>query len=294
MIKRKYRLKGHESFILRDGWLTKGIQAVEKDNGVFSKNSGADALGVGTNMAKAIRYWMRTAGVTRDVPQKGVQLTEIGKTIAKYDPYIEDPFTLWVLHCKIAGNFEQATAWNVFFNKMDLTSAFTRDDMFKMEQELILEETGEEKVSERSLRDDCTAILSMYSEKGDQGDDPEDKRISPFEELGLISRVAKGKYVKTRPIMNKLDPLVILFLIMEELNANGSMQIDYTTDGYNMPGKLLNLNRIIVNDFLDTLQMKKFIIVNRTAGLDIIYPDQSKELTPVDLLTMHYERDITS
>ena len=100
--------------------------------------------------------------------------------------------------------------------------------------------------------------------------------------------------MKTRPIMNKLDPLVILFLIMEELNANGSMQIDYTTDGYNMPGKLLNLNRIIVNDFLDTLQMKKFIIVNRTAGLDIIYPDQSKELTPVDLLTMHYERDITS
>lgn len=294
MIKRKYRLKGHESFILRDGWLTKGIQAVEKDNGVFSKNSGADALGVGTNMAKAIRYWMRTAGVTRDVPQKGVQLTEIGKTIAKYDPYIEDPFTLWILHCKIAGNFEQATAWNVFFNKMDLTSAFTRDDMFKIEQELILEETGEEEVSERSLRDDCTAILSMYSEKGDQGDDPEDKRISPFEELGLISRVAKGKYVKTRPIMNKLDPLVILFLIMEELNANGSMQIDYTTDGYNMPGKLLNLNRIIVNDFLDTLQMKKFIIVNRTAGLDIIYPDQSKELTPVDLLTMHYERDITS
>ena len=294
MIKRKYRLKGHESFILRDGWLTKGIQAVEKDNGVFSKNSGADALGVGTNMAKAIRYWMRTAGVTMDVPQKGVQLTELGKVIAKYDPYIEDPFTLWILHCKIAANFEQATAWNVFFNKMDLTSAFTRDDMFKMEQELILEETGEEEVSERSLRDDCTAILSMYSEKGDQGDDPEDKKISPFEELGLISRVAKGKFVKTRPIMNKLDPLVILFLIMEELNTNDSMQIDYTTDGHNMPGKLLNLNRIMVNDFLDDLQARKFIIVNRTAGLDIVYPDQSKELTPVDLLIMHYERGITS
>lgn len=294
MIKRKYRLKGHESFILRDGWLTKGIQAVEKDNGVFSKNSGADALGVGTNMAKAIRYWMRTAGVTMDVPQKGVQLTELGEIIAKYDPYIEDPFTLWILHCKIAGNFEQATAWNVFFNQMDLTSAFTRDDMFKMEQDLILEETGEEEVSERSLRDDCTAILSMYSEKGEQGDDPEDKKISPFEELGLISRVAKGKFVKTRPIMNKLDPLVILFLIMEELNANGSMQIDYTTDGPGMPGKLLNLNRIMVNDFLDTLQAKKFIIVNRTAGLDIIYPDRSKELTPVELLTMHYERGTTS
>ena len=96
MVKRKYRLKGHESFILRDGWLTKGIQAVEKDRGVFSKNSGTDVLGVGTNMAKAIRYWMRTAGITKDVPQKGVQLTELGQAIAKYDPYIED-----VLQCRI-------------------------------------------------------------------------------------------------------------------------------------------------------------------------------------------------
>lgn len=88
MIKRKYRLKGHESFILRDGWLTKGIQAVEKDNAVFSKNSGADALGVGTNMAKAIRYWMRTAGVTMDVPQKGVQLTELGTWPDYISPFL--------------------------------------------------------------------------------------------------------------------------------------------------------------------------------------------------------------
>lgn len=61
MIK-KIRLKGHETFILREGWLTKGLAAVEKDGTVFSKNSGADALGVGTNMAKAIRYWMQSAG----------------------------------------------------------------------------------------------------------------------------------------------------------------------------------------------------------------------------------------
>ena len=41
----KIRLKGHETFILREGWLTKGLAAVEKDGTVFSKNSGADALG---------------------------------------------------------------------------------------------------------------------------------------------------------------------------------------------------------------------------------------------------------
>ena len=66
------------------------------------------------------------------------------------------------------------------------------------------------------------------------------------------------------------------------------MQIDYITDGPNMPGKILNLNRIMVNDFMDALQNKGYIIVNRTAGLDIIYPDQCKGLTQMNLLKMHY------
>ena len=50
-------------------------------------------------------------------------------------------------------------------------------------------------------------------------------------------------------MMNKLDSLVILFLIVDELNEKGSMQIDDTTDGDDMPGKLLNLNRVMVERF---------------------------------------------
>ena len=60
---KKYKIKGHETFILREGWLTKGLQAVVDNPMVFTDNYGADALGVGTNMAKAIRYWMKTAGI---------------------------------------------------------------------------------------------------------------------------------------------------------------------------------------------------------------------------------------
>ena len=56
MGKNKYRFKGHESFILREGWLNKGLYEVDRNPKVFSENYGADALGVGPNMAKAIRY----------------------------------------------------------------------------------------------------------------------------------------------------------------------------------------------------------------------------------------------
>lgn len=289
MKKRKYKLKGHESFILRDGWLTKGLRAVEGDPRVFSNNSGADSLGVGTNMAKSIRYWMKTAGLTEESATKGVFLTEFGQIILKEDPYLEDIFTIWLIHCNISCNYEQATLWNLFFNEMNLTSAFTRDDFYKLEKELLMQSTGEEeeKISERSMRDDCAAILAMYTAKSSQDDDPEDKKISPFAELGLIGRNGE-KFVRQKPLLNKIDPLIILYLIINELNAKESLQIDYVTDGPNMPGRILNLNRIMVNDFIDALQNKGYIIVNRTAGLDIIYPDQCKNMTQVNLLEMHY------
>ena len=86
MGKNKYRFKGHESFILREGWLNKGLYEVDRNPKVFSENYGADALGVGPNMAKAIRYWLRAAELVTDSPKTGVMLTAIGQLILAHDP----------------------------------------------------------------------------------------------------------------------------------------------------------------------------------------------------------------
>lgn len=289
MEKRKYKLKGHESFIIRDGWLTKGITAVKQDSKLFSVNSGSDALGVGTNMAKSIRYWMRTAGLTSE-NSKGVVLTETGEIIYKNDPYFEDPFSLWIMHVNIVSNYTLATSWNLFFNYMNLTSAFSRDDMFEMMRSLVAEHTGEQEPSERSLRDDCAAILSMYSRGGEQNDDPEEKKNSPFEELGLLMK-SSGKYLKKRPMIDRIDPLVVLYIFLEQLNEEKSLHIDALTDNVNMPGKILNLNRITVNEFLDMLQNQEYIIVNRTAGLDMVYPGNCQSMTREEVVKKYYERN---
>ena len=47
------KIKGHEKFILREGWLTKGIRGVSEDAHLFSGNDGADKLGVGTKILDA-------------------------------------------------------------------------------------------------------------------------------------------------------------------------------------------------------------------------------------------------
>ena len=37
----KYRLKGHESFILREGWITKALFAIDRDPLLFTVSAGA-------------------------------------------------------------------------------------------------------------------------------------------------------------------------------------------------------------------------------------------------------------
>lgn len=290
MLKRDYRLKGHESFILREGWLTKGLMAVAEDPRVFFQNSGADALGVGTNMAKSIRYWLKTAQLTTENQKEGVNLTLLGRTILENDPYLEDIFSLWVIHSNIARNFELATSWNIFFNRIDVSS-FKRDELILMMSNELLIETGEDKLPERSIRGDCAAILRMYSNERDMADDPEEKKHSPFSSLGLLREVEQDHFERTQPPLDQLDPLLLLYNISRILTSEKSLSIDRIVSGYNMPGKILGLNRVAINDFLDSLQRDGYIIVNRTAGLDMVYSDVCP--TEQKILNMHYGKAVT-
>ena len=81
------RLKGHEKFHLREGWITKGLYGVSNNPKVFTGNEGTDQLGVGTNMVKSIKYWMLAMGLIGEDQRNGAELTELGKIIFKYDAF---------------------------------------------------------------------------------------------------------------------------------------------------------------------------------------------------------------
>lgn len=279
-----FRIKGHESFIPREGWLNKGIYAVAQDRTVFGKNSGADTLGVGTNMAKSIRYWMKAMGLTTDVGGRGVSLSTIGDIIAHNDPYIEDIFTLWVLHANLARNRELATSWYLFFNEIEV-STFKREELNDMMMDGLLTLIGTDSLPERSVKDDCSAILSMYCPTKEKNSDPEDKNaFSPFAQLGLLAALERGGYEKARPAVDAISPLLIYYIFADRLMADGYLSIDELVQGLNMPGKILNLNRVILNEYLDALQNQGHIIVNRTAGLDVVYPESNTTATDAVLL----------
>ena len=87
-----------------------------------------------------------------------------------------------------------------------------------------------------------------------------------------------------------VDPLIVLYIIRDRLESEKALSIDEIVDGNNMPGKLINLSRILCNEYLDQLADREYIIVNRTAGLDMVYPQLLPEKE--DILKAHYLGDV--
>lgn len=281
------KLKGHETFILREGWLNKGLQAVTADPKVFSQNYGADALGVGSNMAKAIRYWLKAGGFTQEGQKTGAKLTQIAQIIVAHDRYMEDDFGLWIFHANLARNVDNATSWYLTFNEVE-AEEFTHEELFDLLKTKLLQMPGVDKISERSLKDDVAVLLNMYVRENVTDYDPEDKKLSPFASLGLMKRTG-NHYRRMQPQQSEKLERVFFYLLQScfQEKKRDSISIDDVANGACLPGRILNLGRVAVNEILDSLAAQQKIIVNRTAGLDMVYRNSSDTL--VDIVRGYYE-----
>ncbi len=296
----KYKLKGHESFAVREGWLNKGLTALQKDDTIFSSANAMDELGVGSKMVKSIKYWLLVTGLVAEHREMGkkhsLRLTpELGTVVWEHDRYFEDIFTLWIMHFHIVSSLESCTTWNLFFNQFQ-AKEFSKANMInKLVDEFNkIYDKGNECV--KSIQDDCSCILKMYCASEDVEQlDPEDNLTSPFSELGLIkkSRAERSDYQRVCPVFAKLDRLVVLYILvscMDPIKKSASMDTLLMQD--NNIGKVLNLDRNMFNEYLDVLRQEGYITLNRTAGLDMVY--LNRDITPVEILREYYtqiERD---
>ncbi len=276
----KMRLQGHEKFALRDGWINKGLIAVEEMPDAFVRKDAPDIFGIGSNMVKSLRYWMRVLGLTND---SGSELTVLGRTIRQYDPYLEDLTTIWLLHSNIVRNKEYATTWYMYFNNCDA------DDLEKEQIVTILSReiekyTNGQSFSSKSLSNDVDVLVNMYS-KNKEKTDPEDKNISPFAQLGLI-RKQEGKFAKNHPNRKHFSEWIVLYEIAKMIGDRASISIEEVISGENGLSKIYNLTSVMANDLLDRLDATEKIRVDRTAGLDMIYPNE--QLIPDKVVEEYY------
>ena len=291
----KLKLRGHESFYIREGWLTKGIVAINKDKYILSNTiSAIDELGVGSAMVKSIRYWLQALSLTDEKRgEKGKRYQELsedfGKILFENDKYFEDLGTLYLLHYNLVSNNDLATTWNLFFNSIKATE-MTKYHMEEGVKQLILNIDPQYEISERSLSDDCNCLIKTYFAEKSDLKNPEDNMICPFSDLGLIKKEhIRGKdeiIYKTVPERNKLDKLIVLYVIMDNLGDKQSTTIKNLIEDENNIGSIFNLDKNTINYYIDILRDEGYLRVNRTAGLNTIYPTD----LAVNILDKYYSR----
>lgn len=271
-----FKLRGHEKFILREGWLNKGLQVVSNnigDNGysrIFFEKNASDEFGVGNNMVKSIRYWLRAFNLIDETPGKGARVSDFGKLVLQYDPYLEDINTIWLLHSNIAQNANYSTIWYLFFNKCDIEE-FTKSEIEVILNRELQKYIGSNQYSENSLKSDIDILLNMYCKERIEDYDPEDKNICPLSFLEIVKKTKRG-YYKKQPNISTLNEWVILYDLKNLFKGeNKSLSIEKISNGDSGLCKIYNINRINVNNYLDKLEHMNFIRINRTAGLDVVY-----------------------
>lgn len=286
----------HESFALRFGWLTKGFQAFEENNEIFSDDDAVVVLGVGKNMVNSIRHWLRAAQLIESGAE-GHKTTGLGRALFSkengWDPYLEDEATIWLIHWLIATNPEHATSWYWFFNlfhKPEFTSQEAANALLDFAKENI-----DAKFSATSVKNDCAILLRSYVQsKGNITTPVEEALDSPLSLLRLITYSSATKSYQSRLERRDNLPLGVLgFAVADLFQKRGISEIPiehlmYSRDGYVAPGLLFRLTE---NGLLTKLEqlindLPGIFKIDDTAGIHQLY--RLQEFDPIKYLEKHY------
>ncbi len=289
------KFRAHDTFFIRKGWLSKGMKYVVAKPDVFvDKNENPmDVLGIGSNMVKALRYWLQAVGLTEE-PRSGKRtqtLTPLGKCVFEYDRYIEEIGTLYFLHYKLASNRDDATAWYYFFNEFNL-SEFSRDDFVASIQNYV-SMSDDNDVAIRSLNDDFACIINTYLPRYKSNAkkvSPENNIDCPLGEMRLIDVSGKGKknYRKTIPNAASFSPWVLLAVILDQAQGRSEIGLNELLTAPKNIGRIFNLDAITMLDALYQVEKTGEIKIIRNAGLDIVHI-KNPEKTFQDCVEAYYE-----
>lgn len=249
----QYFVARHESFAPRYGWLKKGFDAVRDDPLVFESPKAIEILGVGINMVRSIRFWACAFGLiesaTPDGPRRltgPMKPTEFGELLLSdvgWDPYLEDPASLWLLHWKLFGSPVRAISWSLLMN-LDLYGPFDSRSLSRTLKAKTAEIPELKKYAVSSIASDALCFLRMYSPSRSLNSDEIE---CPFTQLGLISYDPENdEYQFNRSLKKDLPDLILMACCLDysSITAPGAKIISTRKLAYDQdsPGKIFKMS----------------------------------------------------
>lgn len=183
----------HETFCPRYGWLKKGFDGVLADPLIFDSPDAIERLGVGKNMVRSIRFWCVAFHLIEPDIESGprrlggpMRVTRFGNALLSddgWDPFLEDPASLWLLHWQLFSIPLAATTWSLAINLGYMGSFGLKE----LGQALIERKDSYltlTRYNNSSVEKDASCFIRMYAPP--PGERVSDEIECPFTHLGLL------------------------------------------------------------------------------------------------------------
>ena len=285
----------HESFPLRFGWITKGLEALAEDPKIFTRDDATVILGVGKNMVTSIRYWLQATRVAhRDPRTNTLRPTALAKIIFgdDGDPYLEDEGTIWLLHWLLATNPRDATSIYWFFNHFHKLS-FTNVEVATALTDFAKRDLSS-KTSITTLKGDAQMVLRMYSRTTANARlTLEDALDSPLAMLDLQERVDTRAW-RAVPMDRAELPLDVFAFGIAQLFEHGDVSqlaiadLMYSDADHCAPGAVFRMTEDGLIGKLEALceEYPQTLRLDRTAGVFQLY--KIAPLDSIEILKSRY------
>lgn len=272
----------HETFHPRYGWFRKAYAVTERDPQIFTREDAPVLIGVGKNMVRAIRFWGLAAKLIEDRHGPGLVPTKFGHALfgeSGWDPYMEDPGTLWLLHWQLLAPPSLLPVWWIAFNEFHPVEF--SDEALDQAVAVGLESVGGwAKPHPSSVKKDINALLRTYApaERSKRsGNSIDDLLDCPLRELGLIRRSqATGNYRFVLGAKPTLPPEIVSYAALDYLarTETGGNTVTLSRLAHE-PGAPGHAFKLAEADLFDALQQT----ATTTNALELASPTGAPQLS---------------
>lgn len=266
-------------------------------------------------MVSSIRHWCRASRLIEEgkgqSEQLKMQLSEQGSVYHRgqfaptylgsaifgengFDPYLNDPATLWLIHWQIATNTNQATAWYWAFNILrgnQFTPPIFAREVYKWARQ---QKQSMRPVSDNTLRRDVNCFIRTYCQSRYSDSVVEETFDCPLVELNLIAELPNGDGYEFQRGNKETLPIEVIAWALDtfwksRFSWRESLSFSDVMYAPSSPGRVFRLDEDTMTTYLENLEQLTdgAFHYDETSGLKQVY--RHRNFNQMELLKRYYE-----
>jgi hypothetical protein len=257
---------------------------------------------VGKNMVRSIKFWSTAAHVLHAKKvgrDEEMLVTDFGATVfgkEGWDPYLELPATLWLLHWRFFEPGCKLPIWWYAFNDLSQPD-FTISGLSKAAMDTVSVVYGLKEPAESSVRRDAECLINTYARRSDGRIAADDALACPFRTLGLIEQEPgrPGTYrFRTGPKPN-LPAEIVAFAALDfsarHMGASRSVALGRLLRDPGSPGRIFKLDEdSVISALMHVARDRRDLLFTDTAGVSALQVGEDPYAIALNVLNSYFAK----